>query len=80
VADSAAPPGGAPLTEAPLEHWPVIVDGALVGELVVEGSLMGATALDPAPLVGSVTRTVFFAAVIAALAGLGLAARAHPPD
>jgi signal transduction histidine kinase len=74
VADSAAPPGGAALTEAPLEHWPVIVDGALVGELVVEGSLMGATALDPAPLVGSVTRTVFFAAVIAALAGLGLAA------
>ena len=74
VADSTAPPGGAALTEAPLEHWPVIVDGALVGELVVEGSLMGATALDPAPLVGSVTRTVFFAAVIAALAGLGLAA------
>jgi signal transduction histidine kinase len=74
VADSTGPPGGAPLTVAPLEHWPIIVDGALVGELVVEGSLMGATALDPAPLVGSVTRTVFFAAVIAALAGLGLAA------
>ena len=74
VADSTGPPGGAALTVAPLEHWPIIVDGVLVGELVVEGSLMGATALDPAPLVGSVTRTVFFAAVLAALAGLGLAA------
>ncbi len=74
MADSASPPGGAPLTEAPLEHWPIIVDGALVGELVVEGSLMGAAGMDPAPLVGSVTRTVFVAALIAALAGLLLAA------
>ena len=74
VADSAGSAGGAPLTTAPLEHWPVVVDGVLAGELVVEGTLMGAAAVDPALLVGSVTRAVFFAAVIAAVAGLGLAA------
>lgn len=74
VADSEGAAGGAPLASAPLEHWPIIVDGALVGELVVEGSLMGVATTDPAPLVGSVTRAVFLAAVIAALAGLTLAA------
>jgi len=74
VADSNGPTGGAPLTTAPLEHWPVIVGNAMAGELVVEGSLMGAAMTDPAPLVGSVTRTVFIAAAIAALAGLLLAA------
>lgn len=74
VADSAGRAGGAPLTSAPLEHWPVVVDGVLVGELVVEGTLMGTATVDPAALVGSVTRAVFFAAVIAAVAGLGLAA------
>lgn len=74
VADSEGAAGSAPLTSAPLEHWPIIVDGVLVGELVVEGSLMGAAAVDPAPLVGSVTRAVFFAAAIAAVAGLALAA------
>ena len=78
VADSRGPAGGTPLTAAPLEHRPVIVDGELVGELVVEGSLMGAamgTAMtDSTPLVSSVTRTVFVAAVLAALAGLLLAA------
>jgi len=74
VADSEGAAGGAALTSAPLEHWPIIVDGALVGELVVEGSLMGAAAVDPAPLVGSVTRAVFWAAALAAVAGLTLAA------
>jgi len=74
VADSAGAAGGAPLTNAPLEHWPLIVDGALAGELVVEGSLMGAAASDPPSLVGSITRTVFVAAALAALAGLLLAA------
>lgn len=74
VADSAAGAGGKPLTAAPLEHWPILVDGALTGELVVEGSLMGAGMVDTAPVVESITRTVFIAAVIAALAGLLLAA------
>lgn len=74
VADSEGAAGGAPLTSTPLEHWPIIVDGVLVGELVVEGSLMGAAVVDPAPLVGSVTRAVFFAAAIAAVAALALAA------
>ena len=74
VADSAAGAGGEPLTAAPLEHWPILVDGALAGELVVEGSLMGAGMVDTAPVVESITRTVFVAAVIAALAGLLLAA------
>ena len=74
VADSNGPAGSAPLTTAPLEHWPIIVGSELAGELVVEGTLMGSAMTDPAPLVGSVTRTVFIAAVIAALAGLLLAA------
>jgi signal transduction histidine kinase len=74
VADSAGAAGGAPLTTAPLEHWPLLVDGELVGELVIEGSMMGAARSDPAPLVSSVTRTVFVAALIAAVAGLLLAA------
>ncbi len=74
VADSAGQAAGAALGNAPLEHWPIVVDGRLVGELVVEGSLMGAATTDAATLVGSVTRAVFLAAVIAALAGLGLAA------
>lgn len=74
VADSEGAAGGAPLTSALIEHWPIIVDGALVGELVVEGSLMGAATVDPASLVGSVTRAVFFAAVLAAVTGLTLAA------
>ncbi len=70
MADSHGPAGGAPLHTAPLEHWPLLLNGELIGELVVEGSLMGAAATDSAPLVDSVTRTVFVAAVIAALAGL----------
>lgn len=74
VADSAGSAGDAPLTSTPLEHWPIVVEGALVGELVVEGSLMSAAAVEPTRLVGSVTRAVFFGAVIAAVAGLGLAA------
>ncbi len=74
VADSEGAAGGAALTSTPLEHWPIILDGVLIGELVVEGSLMGAAVVDPAPLVGSVTRAVFFAAAIAAVAGLALAA------
>jgi signal transduction histidine kinase len=74
MADSHGPAGGAPLHTAPLEHWPLLLNGELIGELVVEGSLMGAAATDSAPLVDSVTRTVFVAAVIAALAGLFLAA------
>jgi len=74
VADSAVDAGSEPFTAAPLEHWPILVDGTLVGELVVEGSLMGAGMVDTAPVVESITRTVFIAAVIAALAGLLLAA------
>jgi signal transduction histidine kinase len=74
VADSAGSAGDAPLTSTPLEHWPIVVEGALVGELVVEGSLMSAAAVEPTRLVSSVTRAVFFGAVIAAVAGLGLAA------
>ncbi|MCB9115892.1 MAG: HAMP domain-containing protein [Caldilineaceae bacterium] len=74
MADSAGAAGGEPVSAAPLEHWPVIVDDELVGELVVEGSLMGAGMVDTAPVVESITRTVFIAAVIAALTGLLLAA------
>jgi signal transduction histidine kinase len=74
VADSGGPAGSEPLLAAPLEHWPIFVNDVSVGELVVEGSLMGAVAMDPAPLVGSVTRTVFIAALIASLTGLALAA------
>ena len=74
VADSAGRAGGEPLSAAPLEHWPIMVDGELAGELVVEGSLMGAGMVDTAPVLESITRTVFIAAVIAALAGLLLAA------
>ncbi len=74
VADSGISDGSRPITAAPLEHWPIIVDGEMVGELVVEGSLMGAGMVDTAPVVESVTRTVFIAAVLAALAGLLLAA------
>ena len=68
------------MSAAPLEHWSVIVDDELVGELVVEGSLMGAGMVDTAPVVESITRTVFIAAVIAALTGLLLAAVLCAPD
>ena len=74
VADSAGHTSGGPLASALLERWPVVVDDELVGELVIEGSLMGAATVDAATLVSSVTRAVFFAAVIAAVAGLALAA------
>lgn len=75
VADSAGgAPGGAPLATPPLEHWPIFARNQLVGELVIEGSLMGAAMGDAAALVGGVTRTVSIAALIAAVAGLLLAA------
>jgi signal transduction histidine kinase len=65
--------GSEPLTDAPVERWPILVDGAPVGELRVGGTLMGASPTTDA-FVGGVTRAVLVAGAVAGLVALALAA------
>jgi signal transduction histidine kinase len=74
VADTGGPPGTQPRAAPPLETWPIVVDGETVGTLLVAGSLMGAATSDSSLLVGSVTRTVLYAALVAGVAALLMAA------
>jgi two-component system OmpR family sensor kinase/two-component system sensor histidine kinase BaeS len=57
----------------PVQHWPIVVDGAVVGSLAVQGALMSPAA-NANLLVGSVTRTVLLAALSAGAVALVLAA------
>ena len=59
----------------PLQRWPLVVNGEVVGTMIVEGALMGAVMDEGANLlVGSLTRTVLLAALTAGVAALVLGA------
>ncbi len=60
------------LLEPPLQRWPLVVNDQVVGTMVVQGALMGAGDI-PNLLIGSVTRTVLLAALVAGLVALALA-------
>ncbi|HXF64955.1 MAG TPA: HAMP domain-containing protein, partial [Caldilineaceae bacterium] len=72
VADSHGPAGGEPLAE--VQRWPLVVDGAPVGELWVEGGLMGGHGIASDELLSGVTRAVLLAAAAAGAVALFLAA------
>jgi signal transduction histidine kinase len=74
VADSHGPASGERLPTAAVHGWPILIDGAPVGELLVEGGLMGAHGVDGGELLSGVTRAVLWAAMAAGLVGVLLAA------
>ncbi len=73
VADSEGAVGGAPLTTHPVQSWPITVNNQPVGTLLVAGTMMRATAAESGRLLGSVTRAVLVAGLVAGAVALVLA-------
>lgn len=73
AADSLSAPGSIPLSGNTVHGWPVIVDNAAMGQLLVEGGLMGMQGMDDGRLLSVVTRAVWVAGALAGLVALLLA-------
>lgn len=68
VADTQANAKARPLTNQATARWPLVVDGQLVGTLLVGGSMMGS--VDNRTLLGGVTRAVLIAGLVAGAVAL----------
>lgn len=74
VLDTAGAVGGAVLTNAQVQRWPILVNQQLVGTLLVEGSMMRATDAESANVLVAVTRAVLLAGLVAGVVAILLAA------
>ncbi len=73
VADSEGPAGTSRLTDSTTQSWPITLNGAALGELLVAGVMMHRRDDEGATLLNGVTRAVLVAGLIAGAVALILA-------
>lgn len=65
LVDTHAGVGLLPMAGQTIQRWPLVVDGRLVGMLLIEGSMMSMGGFDNSALLSGVTRAVFIAGLVA---------------
>ena len=70
VADTHAAAGAQPISGQATQQWPLVVDGQVVGTLLIEGSMMSMGDVDDQTLLRGVTRAVVIAGLVAGAVAL----------
>lgn len=73
VIDTTGVVGGAALSSAQVQRWPIMVNQQPVGTLLVEGSMMRATDTESASVLVAITRAVLLAGLVAGVVAVLLA-------
>lgn len=73
VIDTTGAVGGAVLSSAHVQRWPILVNQQPVGALLVDGSMMRATDAEGASVLVAVTRAVLLAGLVAGIVAVLLA-------